>query len=336
MSRRFTVSVDAMGGDFAPAEVVKGSVDAAREMDIVLKLAGAKDAVEAELAKLDTTGLDIAVIDAPDVIKDGEEPAMAVMRRPGSSVVVATNLVKDGAADAVISAGSTGAFMVAAMQFLGRLPGVERPMIGGPFLGLAPGTVILDLGANVGVQPYHLLNFAVAGAVYAESFLGIENPTVGILSVGAEEGKGNELTKEAAPLLKKSGLNFIGNVEGMDIPFGRANVVVCDGFVGNILVKFCEGLGRSVSQWVGGELAADLSPERLEKVSSRLYRLLSPGVVLGGGPMWGVDGVACVAHGASRAAQITGTFRQALEAHQSGFVGKLRDALEKAQTLISE
>ena len=332
MSRRFTVSVDAMGGDFAPAAVVGGAVDAARELD----LAGPEGAVNAELAKLDTKGLEISVLDAPGVIKDGEDPALAVMRRRDASVVVATQQVARGEADAVVSAGSTGAFMVAAMQFLGRLPGIERPMIGGPFLSLAPNTVVLDLGANVGVQPYHLLNFAVAGAVYAESFLGIKNPTVGILSVGAEEGKGNELTKEAAPLLKKSGLNFIGNVEGMDLPLGRANVIVCDGFVGNILMKFSEGLGHTVSHWLAAELAADLPVNRLEKLTAWIYRLLSPAVVLGGGPMWGVSGIACVAHGAANAAQITGTLRQAREAWQSGFVDKLREALEKAQTLITE
>jgi glycerol-3-phosphate acyltransferase PlsX len=208
-------------------------------------------------------------------------------------------------------------------------------MAGGAFLQLAPKTVTLDLGANVGCQPYHLVDFAVAGSVFARTFLGIDNPTVGLLNVGAEEGKGNELAKAAYPLLKKSGLNFIGNVEGMDIPGGKANVIVCDGFVGNILVKFCEGLGRIVSQWLTQELKDNLNPSDVEKVSRKLYGLMSPAEVMGGGPLWGVDGVVAVAHGSSRAPQIVGTIKQAKLAVESGFVDTLRTELEKAQARIS-
>jgi glycerol-3-phosphate acyltransferase PlsX len=225
--------------------------------------------------------------------------------------------------------------MVCALQYPGTLPGIERPVAGGPFLGLAPNMVLLDLGANVGCQPYQLVNFAVAGSVYARSFLGIEKPTVGLLNVGAEEGKGNEQAKEAYPLLQKSGLNFIGNVEGMDIVSGRANVVICDGFVGNILVKFCEGLGKAVKGWLEGGLKAKLPPEELEEITKRLYRLMSPGVVMGGGPLWGVDGVAAIAHGRSRAPQIAGTIKQAVLAVESRFVDTLRVELEKAQKTIS-
>jgi len=244
-------------------------------------------------------------------------------------------MVKNGEADAMISAGSTGALMVAALQYLGTLSGIERPMAGGAFLQLAPKTVTLDLGANVGCRPYHLVDFAVAGSVFAKTFLGIDNPTVGLLNVGAEEGKGNELAKEAYLLLKKSGLNFIGNVEGMDIPGGKANVIVCDGFVGNILVKFCEGLGRITSKWLTKELKDNLNPSDLEKVTRKLYSLMSPAEVMGGGPLWGVDGVAAVAHGNSRAPQIVGTIKQAKIAVESSFVDTLRTELEKAQSRIS-
>ena len=286
------IAVDAMGGDNAPGEIVKGAVQACREFGVEVILAGKKEAVEAELASLDIAGLPVSVVEATQEIVDGEEPAFAVMRKPNSSIAIANRLVKEGKADAVISAGSTGGVMVAAMQYLGTLPGIERPMAAGPFLSLAPNTVVLDLGANVGIQPYHLVDFAVAGSVYARAFLGIENPTVGLLNVGAEEGKGNDLVKEAYPLLKQSGVNFIGNVEGMDIPLGRANVIVTDGFIGNVIVKYSEGLGRMLQKWLAAELQGKLEQAELEKTARKLYLTLSPAEVMGGGPLWGVDGVA--------------------------------------------
>ena len=329
------IAVDAMGGDYAPSEIVKGSVQAARELGVEIILVGMKANVEGELAQIDTTNLPVRLVEAAEVIKDGEEPAFAVMRKPNNSVAVATRLVKSGEADAMVSAGSTGASMVAALQYLGTLPGIERPMAGGAFLQLAPKTVTLDLGANVGCQPYHLVDFAVAGSVFAKTFLGIESPTVGLLNVGAEEGKGNQLAKEAYPLLEKSGLNFIGNVEGMDIPRGKADVIVCDGFVGNILVKFCEGIGRAVSQWITDELKDKFVTAEVEKIAKKLYGLMSPGAVMGGGPLWGVNGVAAIAHGSSQAPQIVGTIKQAKLAVESGFVSMLRAELEKAQARIS-
>jgi len=334
-SRLVRVAIDAMGGDFAPGEIVSGAIQAAKDLGVEIILVGPKTEIEREINKIDITNLPVRLVEASEVIVDGEQPAVAVMRKPNSSMAVATNLVKEGEADAVISAGSTGAVMVCALQYLGTLPGIERPVVGGPFLGLAPKTVVLDLGANVGCQPYQMVNFAVTGSVYAQSFLGIDNPTIGLLNVGAEEGKGDDFAKEAYSLLQKSGLNFIGNVEGMDIAFGKANVIVCDGFVGNILVKFCEGLGRTVKHWFTDELKGNLSPTDLENITTKLYRLMSPGVVMGGGPLWGVDGVAAVAHGSSRASQIVGTIRQAKLAVESRFVDTLRAELKKAQKTIS-
>ena len=333
--KRIRVAVDAMGGDFAPGEIVSGAIQAAKDLGVEIILVGPKAEVEKEINKTDISNLPVRLVEASEVIVDGEQPAIAVMRKPDSSMAVATRLVKEGEADAVISAGATGAVMVCALQYLGTLPGIERPVIAGPFLGLAPKTIVLDLGANVGCQPYQLVNFAVAGSVYAQSILGIDKPTVGLLNVGAEEGKGNDQAKEAYSLFKKSGLNFIGNVEGMDIAFGKANVVVCDGFVGNILVKFCEGLGRTVSSWLGKELKDSLQPAELENVTGKLYRLMSPGMVMGGGPLWGVDGVAAIAHGSSRARQITGTIKQVKLAVESNFVEILRAELEKTQKTIS-
>jgi len=335
MGKLIKVAVDAMGGDYAPSEIVNGAVQAAKELGVEIMLVGIKADVEAELDKIDTTNLPIRLVEASEIIKDDEEPAFAVMRKPNSSVALAAKLVKQGEADAMLSAGSTGALMVSTLQYIGTLPGIERPVVGGAFLQLSPNCVVLDLGANVGCQPYQLVNFAVVGIVYARSFLGIDNPTVGLLNVGTEEGKGTEQAKEAYSLLKKSGLNFIGNVEGMDIPRGKANVIVCDGFVGNILVKFCEGLGRLVSKWIIRELKDNLNEDNTEKLANKLYRLMSPGVVMGGGPLLGVDGVAAIAHGSSRAPQIFGTIKQAKLAVESGFVDTLRAELEKVQEKIN-
>jgi len=335
MGERIRIAVDSMGGDYAPEEIVKGSVEAARNLDVAITLVGTRDTIEAELAKLDVSGLPISIVEANEIIKDGEEPAFAVMRKPDSSVALAARMVKSGEVDAMISAGSTGAVMVAGLQYVGALPGIERPMAGGAFLQLAPSTVVLDLGANVGCQPYHLVDFAVAGTVYVNTFLGIDNPTVGLLNVGTEEGKGNDMAKEAYLLLKKSGLNFIGNVEGMDIPLGSANVIVCDGFIGNILIKFCEGLGQVVSKWIGAEFKDKLDEAEVEKSTAKLYQLMSPGVAIGGGPLWGVDGVVAIAHGSSRATQIAGTINQAKIAVESGFIKQLSTELNKVKERIS-
>lgn len=334
MAQRIRIAVDSMGGDYAPAEIVKGAVQAVKELGIEVILVGPKAHVEAEMSKAVAGGLPVSLVEADQVIVDGEQPAIAVFRKPNASMAVATRLVKEGKADAVFSAGSTGAVMVCALQYLGALPGVDRPVAGGTFAGIAPKTVLLDLGANVSCQPYHLVNFAVIGTTYARSFLGIEQPTVGLLNVGAEEGKGNELAKEAYTLLKKSGLNFIGNVEGMDIVAGKANVIVTDGFVGNILLKFCEGLGRAVSEWVGRELAGVPSVDA-GAIATRLHRMLSPGSVAGGGPLLGVNGVASIAHGASRASQVVGSLQLTKTAVESGFVEKLREELTKTQKAIS-
>lgn len=334
-SQPVRIAVDTMGGDFAPGEIVSGALQASRELGVEIILVGPEAEIERETNKVDITNLPVSLAEASEVILDVEQPAIAVIRKPNSSMAVATRLVKEGKADAVVSAGSTGAVMVCALQYLGALPGIERPVAGGTFLGLASQTVILDLGANVGCQPYQLVNFAVAGSVYARSFLGISNPTVGLLNIGAEEGKGNELAKEAYPLLKKSGLNFIGNVEGMDIAFGKANVIVCDGFVGNILVKLCEGLGRMLNHWLTEELKDNLPSKDLENITARLYRLMSPGVAIGGGPLWGVNGVAAIAHGSSRAPQILGTINQAKVAVETKFVDTLRIELKKAQETSS-
>jgi glycerol-3-phosphate acyltransferase PlsX len=329
------IAVDAMGGDFAPEEIVKGAVQATGELGVKIILAGIQSAIEKELAKYAENDA-ISIVDAPDIIKDGEEPAFAVLRKRNNSIAVATRLVKEGKADAIVSAGSTGACMVCALQFLGTLPGIERPIAGGAFLGFAPNTVVMDLGANVGVKPYQLLNFAVAGSIYSRIFHGTENPTVGLLNVGAEEGKGNEQAKEAYKLLKNSGLNFAGNVEGMDIATGKTNVIVCDGFLGNVLVKYSEGISYILNRWIEKELKGTIADEALQALTGKLYRSMSSAVALGGGPLIGVNGISSIAHGSSRAEQIVGTIRNTKTALENGFVEKLRAGLEKAQASLPE
>jgi glycerol-3-phosphate acyltransferase PlsX len=328
--RQVRIAVDAMGGDHAPGEIVRGAVQAARDLGVQIILVGPKAEIEGVLSKIDITDLPVRLVEASEVIKDGEDPIMAALRKTDSSVAVATRLVKEGEADAVVSAGSTGATAVCAMRYLGTIPGVERPMAGGAFLRLAPDTIVLDLGANVGCQPSHLVSFATAGSVYTRIFHGIDSPTVGLLNIGTEEGKGNEVVKEAYSLLKDSGLNFIGNVEGMDIPRGKANVIVCDGFIGNIMLKLCEGLSEAVCDWLRQELKDKLSQEDLENITSELYKLISSSMERGG-LLWGIDGVVGIAHGNSQALQIVGTIQCAKDAVESGFVDQLRAELEKVQ-----
>jgi len=333
---KFRITVDAMGGDYAPEEIVKGAVQAAKELDVEAIVVGLKEPVESELSKLDTTGLPVSMVEATQSIVEGEAPAIAVMRNPNSSVALATRLVKEGKADATISAGSTGACMVSAFQYLGTLPGIERPVAGGAFFRLAPNTAVLDLGANVGCQPYQAVEFAAIGSVYAKTFYGVANPTIGLLNVGSEEGKGNDFSKEAYGLLKDSGLNFIGNVEGMDIAAGKANVIVTDGFVGNILTKFCEGVGQSMMQWFLAEMESKLSPDDLKATASKIYGILSPGMAMGGGPLLGVDGLFGIAHGRSKAQQIAGTVKQLKRAWETGFIDNLRAELEKIKANLPQ
>ena len=332
--RLIRVAVDAMGGDHAPEEIVKGGVQAARELGVEVLLTGPKQTIEAELAKTDVGDLPVRVVDAPEVIKDGEHPILAVMRKPKNSVAIAAKLVKGGKADAMLSAGPTGALMLSAYQHLGTLPGVDRPIIGGPFIQLAPDTFVLDMGANVGCQASHMMNFAVTGSVFVNKFLGIDEPTVGLLNVGTEATKGNEMVKEAYSLLKESGLNFIGNVEGMAIPQGSANVIVCDGFVGNIMLKFSEGLARGMSDWLTQELTGKLPADDVEKITAELRRLVGPAESAGGAPIWGINGVAVIAHGSSKADQIAAAINEAKLAVESNFISTLREELERVQRVI--
>lgn len=327
------VAVDAMGGDNAPHDVVAGAVEAVRAGGIQLALVGDPERVQAELAKHDIEGLPIDVVPSEGVLVEGEPPALALRQKPKASILVATGMVKQGHADAAVSMGSTGGAMAAAAVVLGRSEGVERPVIGGPIVGLAPHTFIADLGTNVDCKPSQLLSFAVIGNVFARQFWGIEKPRVAILSVGSEAGKGNSLVHEASELLAKSNLNFIGNIEANDIPFNRAEVVICDGFVGNIIMKLTEGLGAAISDHLKSSLEGKLTPDDLQQVVQEVYELNNIVETLGGGPILGVNGVSIVGHGAGKADAVQKAIGMAKFSVDNRLVANINDELSQTRKL---
>jgi len=328
-----TVAVDAMGGDHAPQEIVKGAIEGAKREGIEIILVGREDAVQKEVERYGISGLPIRVMNASEVILDGEPPIMALRQKPDASISVATQLVRRGEADAVVSMGPTGTVMVSAMVTLGTLEGIKRPTVGGVIFGFAPNTVIFDMGANVDCNPRELLSFAVIGCVIARKTLHIANPTVALLSNGAEEGKGNHLVKGAYQLFKNSNLNFIGSVEGNDIIAGKANVVICDGFTGNVLIKFCEGLSKSIMERLRVTLDKHLSKTDIEAVCEDLFSLTNVADVMGGGLIFGVNGVVWIGHGHSKAPQVTESIRQVKLTVEANLVEAMRSELRKIQEL---
>ena len=336
VSRKITVAVDAMGGDYAPEEIVKGAILAAQKSDVEIALVGPMEILQGELAKYKFAhDLPIRCVEANEIIGESESPAVAVRRKTNSSIAIAAKLVKSGEADALVGAGSSGAVAVSAIQFIGMLEGMDRPAIGASFGNFAPNVVLMDFGANVDCKPHHLLSFAIAGSVYAKKLLNIANPTVGLLSTGVEEGKGNELVREAYPLLKNSGLNFIGSIEGNDILSGRANVIVCDGFVGNVVIKFSETIADHALEWIKRRLR---KYPPLRSVATLLFRRMIPMTKMsyeaedaGGGVLWGVDGVVRVAHGSCRAPQIAHAILSARNAVKADIVGCLKSGLTESK-----
>ena len=270
------IAVDAMGGDFAPAEIIKGSVAGAREYGAGIILVWAQDRIQAELAKYNTSGLDIEIMHTDEYLVEGEHPAYAMRKKRNASIMVAARLVKEGKAAAAIGFGPTGGVFAAALQTLGTLEGISRPVIGGQFLGFAPETIMIDMGGNVDSRPDQLLDFGIIGTVYARKWMGIPNPAIALISNGVEEGKGNEIIRQTYDLFKKSGLNFTGYVEGNDIAHGKANVVICDGFVGNVVAKFCEGLGDVTARWLEKALLKIMSQSEAAEIVNELKRATIP------------------------------------------------------------
>jgi glycerol-3-phosphate acyltransferase PlsX len=291
------IAVDAMGSDRAPTVEVEGAVGALLERpDLTVVLVGDRARVEAELARHPQAPRDrIELVHAPDVIDPGEAPTTAVRRKPNSSIVVGTRLVKSGEADAFLSAGSTGAVMTAAAILLRPIAGVDRPAVGSPVPSATGTFFLIDMGANVDTRPQHLLQFAHLGTIYAQDLMGVAEPRVGLLNIGTEPGKGNEQTVETYELLAASPtLNFVGNVEGREVIRGACDVLVCDGFVGNVLLKFYE----SIAGFMAEELKAEMEAQGVRLDLKRLYSRLDYSTY-GGAPLLGVNGVVVIAHGGS-------------------------------------
>ena len=326
------IALDAMGGDHAPAETVAGAILARDEHGVEVALVGSKDLLEAELTRQGQSLHAMRIIHASEVIGMDEEPARAVRAKRDSSINVAMGLVKRGEASGFVSAGNTGAAMASALVTLGRIQGIERPALGtiAPFS--EQGVLVLDVGANADVKPSYLVQFAQMGSVYAERVMGVPNPRVALLNIGSEEGKGSELAQEVFDRLKNAGVNFIGNIEGGEVHKNRADVVVTDGFTGNVAVKVTEG----VADFIFRELRAALT----SKLQYRLAALvLRPGLIglrdrmdpgtYGGAPLLGVNGFVLIAHGNSNARSIKNALRRAHDAAQSGMIDSIRSALQR-------
>jgi len=324
------IVLDAMGGDHAPEVVVEGGVMAAREYGIEVVLVGPQEVIEAELAKHDTAGLSLPVVHASQVIEMTDEPSMAARKKKDSSMVVGMNLVKNGEADAFTTAGNSGGALAAALFRLGRVKGIKRPALSTVFPTRKGLCFISDVGANTDCKPIYLLQFGIMGSAYAERVLGIPNPRVGIVSTGEEEGKGSILVKETFKLLKESDLNFIGNVEGKDIPAGLADVVVTDGFSGNVVIKLSEGVVSLLMRVMEEEikrrpmavLGALLAKSALREVKSRLDYS-----EYGGAPLLGVDGVVIIGHGRSNAKAIKNMVRVGKEAVEKGMLEAIKEGI---------
>jgi glycerol-3-phosphate acyltransferase PlsX len=321
-----------MGGDYAPEEIVKGVVLAAQSDDVEIFLVGSGSILKKELAKHRLfRSSSVHVIEAGTVIKEDESPVDVIRSKPDCSVAVAAKMVRSGEADALVSAGSSAATAISAIQFIGMVDGVYRPAIVGSLGSFAPNTVMVDLGANVDCKPHQFLAFAIAGSVYAKKFLNIPDPKIALLSTGREETKGSLAVREAYPLLKESGLNFIGNIEGNDILGGTANVIVCDGFVGNVLLKFYESIGSHARDWTAKKVKKHPPLSALVRLAfNRLFeatKISRETDKHGGGILWGVDGVVRIAHGASRAPQIANAVESAKKAVRADVIQSLKSEL---------
>jgi glycerol-3-phosphate acyltransferase PlsX len=331
------IAVDAMGGDNAPQAVVAGAVQAAKEYGVGIILVGIEQLVQQELRKYTQAGtLPIEVRNATEVVDMLDSPATVFRRKKDSSIRVANELVKSGEAVAVISAGHTGAAMATSLFVLRPVEGVERPAIA-TFMPTVKGTsLILDVGANVDCKPNHLLQFAIMGEVYAKYLLKIPNPRVGLLSIGEEETKGNELTKEAFKLLTETSLNFIGNVEGRDVMSGNADVIVCDGFIGNVVLKVSEAVAEAIGVFIRENIGTSLARKLGYLLMRPAFRSLKRRVdyaEYGGAPLVGINGISIIGHGRSSDLAVKNAIRVAAELAKSEVNKHIREDIEKNMEL---
>ena len=323
------VVLDAMGGDNAPGEIVKGAVDAlAREAGLHIILVGRREDIERELAKYSYDKSRMEIVHAEEVIETAEPPVNAIRKKKDSSIVVGMKMVKEGQADAFVSAGSSGAILVGGQVIVGRIKGVERPPLA-PLIPTEKGvSLLVDCGANVDARPSHLVQFAKMGSIYMENVLGIKNPRVAIVNIGAEEEKGNALVKETFPLLKEcTDINFVGSIEAREIPHGEADVIVCEAFVGNVILKLYEGLAgtlvgaikkgmmSTLRSKIGAALALPALKSTLKAFDATQY---------GGAPLLGLNGLVVKTHGSAKAVEITNSIFQCVTFKEQDINGKIR------------
>lgn len=334
MSSKVVVALDAMGGDYAPVETVKGAIEAVKENpDIKVILVGKEEEINSELARYTYEKDNIEVVNATEVIDMGEVPTKAVREKKDSSLVVAMRLVRDEKADAVVSAGSTGAILVGGQLVVGRIKGIKRPALA-PFLPSEKGfSLLIDCGANVDARPEHLVQFAQMGTVYFENVMGKKNPTVGIVNIGTEEEKGNQLVKETYPMLCDcKGINFIGSVEAREIAKGGTDILVCEAFVGNVILKFFEGVALTFLGCIKKGLMASLRT----KLGALMIKPALKGLLKtfdvssqGGAPLLGLKGLVVKAHGNSKSSEIKTAIGQCITFKENSINDKIKEMIQQ-------
>lgn len=336
MTEITNIALDAMGGDNAPAEIVKGAVEAVeKEPSMKVFLIGIQEAIEKELIKYQYNKSQIEVVHAPEVIETAEPPVNAIRRKKDSSMVVGMKMVKGGQADAFVSAGSSGAILVGGQVIVGRIKGVERPPLA-PLIPTEKGVALLiDCGANVDARASHLVQFAKMGSIYMENVLGIRNPRVGIVNIGAEEDKGNALVKETFPLLKEQkDLNFIGSVEAREIPHGQAEVIVCEAFAGNIILKLYEGVGAvlvsKMKEGMMGSLRSKLGALLVKPALKQTLKQFDASEY-GGAPLLGLNGLVVKTHGSSKSKEVCNTLLQCVTFKQQKINDKIKECIQTDQ-----
>jgi glycerol-3-phosphate acyltransferase PlsX len=332
-----TIALDAMGGDHAPRAEVEGAILAARELGVRVLLVGIEATVRHELNRHKIGDLPIEIVNATDVVTMDDSPSHAFRRKKDSSLHIAARLVRDGKAEALVSAGNTGAVMTVARFVLGTLPSVDRPALAWAFPNMKEKvTVILDVGANVDSKPEHIEQFAVMGDIYYRSIWGVKRPRVALLSIGEEESKGNELTREASIRLKHGSLNFQGNIEGRDIFRGNVDVIVCDGFIGNIALKLSEGLVEHIGGMLKKAIKSSLTSQLGYALSKRAFddfRKRTDYSEYGGAPLLGVRGITIIGHGRSNANAVKNAIRVAAELCRSRVNEKIEQELSAAAAI---
>jgi glycerol-3-phosphate acyltransferase PlsX len=334
-----TIAIDAMGGDHAPCAEAEGAVLAARELGVRVLLVGIEASVRQELDRYRHQDLPIEIVNADEVITMTDSPSHAFRRKKGSSMHVAAQLVRDGKAEAFVTAGNTGAAMTVARFVIGTLPSVDRPALAAAFPNMKEKvSIVLDVGANVDSKPAQLEQFAVMGEIYYRAIWGTKRPRVALLSIGEEETKGNELTREAANRLKQTPLNFVGNVEGRDVFRGNVDVIVCDGFIGNIALKLSEGVVEQIGTMLKKAIKSSLSSQLGYALSKRAFDSLRKSTdysEYGGAPLLGVRGITIIGHGRSNANAVKNAIRVATELCQAGVNEKIEQELSAIATVAA-